>query len=120
MDLELDEFERRLSQEIRNGANPALYIQEEIRRAESLKEGLLEELEEEINDFVPMASNKIDTYIYQLHEKAKKYPLDLFQLDQKTALQDEEVQKRIGQQLKSLKDEQNPTSPGKVNPLDLS
>jgi predicted oxidoreductase len=119
MQLELEEFKERLVNEMTKGTNPAHYIQAEIRQAEDLKQGLAEEVERG-SQFVTEAINKIDTYIFFLHEMAKKYPLDMYQLDQKTAVQDDEVQNRIKKQLGKLDDEADPEAPGKVNPLDLS
>ena len=119
MELEFEEFKERLVSEMARGTNPAYYIQQEVRRAEDLKMGLVEEIERG-SQFVSEASNKIDKYVYFLHELAKKYPLDLYQLDQKTAIQDESMQKGIQDQLNKLEEEQDPESPGKIHPLDLS
>lgn len=119
MELDFNEFKARLLNEMTRGIHPAHYIQEEVRRAEALKLGLVEEVER-APQFVTEASNKIDSYLYQLHELAKKYPLDFYQLDQKTAIQDDKMQQGIKDQLKKLDETEDPEGPGKIHPLDLS
>ncbi|RNI27816.1 hypothetical protein EFA69_17080 [Rufibacter immobilis] len=104
MDFEVPKFKERLEQERLKGNAPAPFIQQEIRLAEEVKEGISEE-NGHATEFVSEAINRIDTYIFQLHELAKEHSPADFDLDQQTYLQDERMHERIGNRVERLKEQ---------------
>ncbi|WP_207430756.1 hypothetical protein [Sabulibacter ruber] len=104
MDFDIPEFKKRLDNERLKGAEPAQYIQQEIRQAEEVKEGISEE-NNHATDFVSEAINRIDTYIFQLHELARQFNPAEFDIDQRTYLKDEGVHHRIADRINRLKEQ---------------
>ncbi|WP_210464766.1 hypothetical protein [Rufibacter roseolus] len=104
MDFDIPEFKKRLDHERLKGTQPETIIQHEIRQAEEVKEGLSEE-NDHASEFVSEAINRIDTYIFQLHELAQEFNPEEFDLDQQTYLQDDRVHDRIANRIDRLKEQ---------------
>ncbi|WP_157593231.1 hypothetical protein [Rufibacter tibetensis] len=104
MNFDVPEFKKRLKTERAMGIEPAQLIQQEIRKAEEVKEGLSEE-NDHATEFVSEAINRIDTYIFQLHEIARDFNPKDFDLDQQTYLKDRGVHSRIGNRIERLKEQ---------------
>lgn len=107
MELEIEEFRRRLAQEQAQGTDPAAYIYHEIRLTEHVKIGLIEEMNIANQQFVVEASQKIDAYLYKLQELEKQLRLPNVSLDQKTAINDAAIRTQIGAAIQKLEG-QNP------------
>ncbi|WP_205500898.1 hypothetical protein [Rufibacter psychrotolerans] len=110
MDFDIPQFKKRLEQERLLGSEPAHLIQQEIRLAEEVKEGLSEE-NDRASAFVSEAINRIDTYIFQLHELARELNPSDFALDQRTYLKDEQIHDRIADRIDRLKEQGEANAP---------
>ncbi|PIQ21290.1 MAG: hypothetical protein COW65_09975 [Cytophagales bacterium CG18_big_fil_WC_8_21_14_2_50_42_9] len=89
MNLDIDEFKKRLAtQTARSNANLVNFFYQEVRLAENMKAGLMEEMNEQNRDFLVEASSRIDDYMFQVKEIEKSMHLQHLPLDQKIALQD--------------------------------
>ncbi|RNI30536.1 hypothetical protein [Rufibacter latericius] len=104
MDFDIPEFKKRLDAERLKGSTPASVIQTEIRQAEDVKAGLSEE-NDHASEFVSEAINRIDTYIFQLHELAQDFNPADFELDQQTYLKDNGIHQRIANRIDRLKEQ---------------
>ncbi|MBC3541680.1 hypothetical protein ACFSC6_01875 [Rufibacter sediminis] len=104
MDFDIPEFKKRLENERLQGNAAAPVIQQEVRQAEEVKAGLSEE-NDHASEFVSEAINRIDTYIFQLHELAKDFNPADFELDQQTYLQDDRMHDRISDRIDRLKEQ---------------
>lgn len=111
----MPEFKKRLEQERLMGNSPEQVIQQEIREAENIKAGLSEETSHAA-EFVSEAINRIDTYIFQLHEMAKELNPHEFDLDQQTYLKDTRMHERIEGRINRLK-EQGEANASNEDPL---
>lgn len=109
MEIEIDEFRKRLNAEIANG-NRELgpFIHREIRLAETTKASMMEEMDETTEEFLTAAAGKFDTYIFQLQEIEKELHLRHLALDQETALNDKLVRQQMSAQLETLEDLHTP------------
>ena len=104
MEIDIEEFRKRLNAEIAKGnRNLREFIQREIRDVEITKASMMEEMNEKTEDFLSTAASKFDTYVYQLQEIEKEMQLRNLALDQETALKDTEVRGQIGEKIEELK-----------------
>ena len=119
MEIDIEEFRKRLNAEIAKGnRNLREFIQREIRDVEITKASMMEEMNEKTEDFLSTAASKFDTYVYQLQEIEKEMQLRNLALDQETALKDTEVRGQIGEKIEELKNMQadNPEKTGSELP----
>ncbi|MBA9077308.1 MULTISPECIES: hypothetical protein [Rufibacter] len=103
MDFDISDFRRKLDQHRAKGGSAAEFIQQEIRKAEQVKEGISEETDHAA-DFVSEAINRVDTYVFQLQEIEQQCNPAELGLDQQTNLQDQEMRDRIGERLDRLQE----------------
>ena len=107
MEIDIEEFRKRLNAEIAKGnRNLREFIQHEIRDVEITKASMMEEMNEKTEDFLSTAASKFDTYVYQLQEIEKEMQLRNLALEQETALKDTEVRGQIGEKIEELKNMQ--------------
>ena len=119
MEIDIEEFRKRLNAEIAKGnRNLREFIQHEIRDVEITKASMMEEMNEKTEDFLSTAASKFDTYVYQLQEIEKEMQLRNLALDQETALKDTEVRGKIGEKIEELKNMEtdNPEKTGSELP----
>ena len=119
MEIDIEEFRKRLNAEIAKGnRNLREFIQHEIRDVEITKASMMEEMNEKTEDFLSTAASKFDTYVYQLQEIEKEMQLRNLALDQETALKDTEVRGQIGEKIEELKNMEtdNPEKTGSELP----
>jgi len=113
MELDIKEFEDRLQLEKQKAQpNVVALIYEEIRLAENMKAGLLEEMNQMNKDFLVQASSVIDTYMFGLKQIERELNLVALPLDQEVALRDtmhDEMINKIAE-LEDLKKKLNKTS----------
>ena len=89
MNLDIDEFKKRLAtQTDPSNANLVDFFYQEVRLAENMKAGLMEEMNEQNRDFLVDTAAKIDTYMFEVKEIEKAMHLQYLPLDQEVALQD--------------------------------
>src|SRR5688572_29075778 len=103
MEVDINEFKERLNTEIAKGnRNIAGFIHQEIRLSEDMKASLMEEMSENTEDFLTATAAKLDTYVFQLQEIEKEMGLTNLPLDQKTALRDTQVRKKMAEEIDKL------------------
>ena len=119
MEIDIEEFKKRLEDELAKGKSNnevAALIHNEIRMTENMKAGLMEEMNETNKDFLNDAAGRFDTYLFQLQEIEKEMKLSNLSLDQKTALNDQLMRKKIAHEMNELH-ELDPTKfPDKIEP----
>jgi hypothetical protein len=95
MEFEINKFLDSLHSQHLAGEAAAALIYEEIKKAENMKIGLMDDVASE-PDYVAAVCGQIDTYIFQLQELEKELNPGNLPPDQQAALQDTEVRRRIG------------------------
>ena len=108
MDLDIAEFKQRLYVQIESG-HPDLadFFYQEVRLAEAMKAGLMEEMSPKNQDFLVNATSKIDTYMFKVKQIEKEMHLHHLPLDQEVAIEDnmhEQMMEKITE-LETLKAE---------------
>src|SRR5688572_15286650 len=96
MQLDIYEFLEKLRHQNVSVEMAANEIYSEIKRAESLKVGFMEEARANPEYFAEV-SGQIDTYVYQLQELEKQLNPLILPIDQQAALNDELLREKIGQ-----------------------
>ena len=77
MELDITEFKQRLATVQKRGdaQNIIAFFYDEIRQAEHMKQGLMEEMNEQNREFLVKASDNIDTYIFKVRQMEKDLQL---------------------------------------------
>jgi len=77
MDLDITEFKQRLAVVQQRGdvKNIIAFFYDEIRQAEHMKQGLMEEMNEQNREFLVKAANDIDTYMFKVKQIEKDLQL---------------------------------------------
>ena len=103
MELDITEFKQRLATVQGRGDIKSLlaFFYDEIRQAEHMKLGLMEEINEQTREFVVKASDDIDTYIYSIKQIEKDLHLPGMLPVQQDIL-DDDLQSKIVEKIEEL------------------
>jgi len=103
MDLDITEFKQRLAAVQARGdvQNLIAFFYEEVRAAENMKIGLMEEMNEQSQEFLVKAADDIDTYMFKVKQIEKDLQLPGLSGIQQDILQDD-LQSKIMEKIEEL------------------